>query len=37
MASKTDAPILIKKIKKSHGAAHHASAWKIAYADLRRR
>jgi chemotaxis protein MotB len=34
MAIKTDAPILIKKIKKSHGAAHHASAWKIAYADF---
>ena len=34
MATKTDAPILIKKIKKSHGSAHHASAWKIAYADF---
>jgi chemotaxis protein MotB len=34
MAAKTDAPILIKKIKKSHGGGHHASAWKIAYADF---
>ena len=34
MATKTDAPILIKKIKKSHGGGHHASAWKIAYADF---
>jgi chemotaxis protein MotB len=34
MAAKTDAPILIKKIKKGHGAGHRASAWKIAYADF---
>jgi chemotaxis protein MotB len=34
MAIKNNAPILIKKIKKSHGGGHHASAWKIAYADF---
>jgi chemotaxis protein MotB len=34
MATRTDRPILIKKIKKSHGSGHHGSAWKIAYADF---
>jgi chemotaxis protein MotB len=34
MAIRTDRPILIKKIKKSHGSGHHGSAWKIAYADF---
>jgi chemotaxis protein MotB len=34
MAPRTDAPILIKKIKKGHAHAHHSSAWKIAYADF---
>jgi chemotaxis protein MotB len=34
MVTRTGAPILVKKIKKGHGAAHHASAWKIAYADF---
>jgi chemotaxis protein MotB len=29
-----EAPILIKKVKKSHGHAHHGGAWKVAYADF---
>ncbi len=29
-----EAPILIKKIKKGHGHAHHGGAWKVAYADF---
>ncbi|MBW8732917.1 MAG: OmpA family protein [Asticcacaulis sp.] len=33
MASR-DAPVIIKKIKKSGGAGHHGGAWKVAYADF---
>jgi chemotaxis protein MotB len=33
MASR-DAPVIIKKIKKGGGAAHHGGAWKVAYADF---
>jgi chemotaxis protein MotB len=29
-----EAPILIKKVKKGHGHAHHGGAWKVAYADF---
>ena len=29
-----DPIIIIKKIKKSHGGAHHGGAWKVAYADF---
>src|SRR5947207_6062362 len=29
-----DQPIIIKRIKKSGGAAHHGGAWKVAYADF---
>ena len=29
-----EAPIIIKKIKKVSGAAHHGGAWKVAYADF---
>jgi chemotaxis protein MotB len=29
-----DAPIVIKKVKKSAGHAHHGGAWKVAYADF---
>jgi chemotaxis protein MotB len=29
-----EAPILIKKIKKAGGHAHHGGAWKVAYADF---
>ena len=29
-----EAPIIIKKIKKSSDAAHHGGAWKVAYADF---
>src|SRR3982750_2143183 len=29
-----DAPIILKRIKKSGGAAHHGGAWKVAYADF---
>ncbi|WP_421931330.1 flagellar motor protein MotB [Phenylobacterium sp.] len=29
-----EAPILIKKIKKGGGHAHHGGAWKVAYADF---
>ena len=34
MAYNADAPILIKKIKKVSGHAHHGGAWKVAYADF---
>ncbi|MDB5429650.1 MAG: chemotaxis protein MotB [Caulobacter sp.] len=34
MAAGGEAPILIKKIKKSAGHAHHGGAWKVAYADF---
>jgi chemotaxis protein MotB len=34
MAYNADAPILIKKIKKSVGGGHHGGAWKVAYADF---
>ncbi|MBY0408109.1 MAG: OmpA family protein [Rickettsiales bacterium] len=33
MAENTQAPIIIKKIKKG-GHAHHGGAWKVAYADF---
>src|SRR5690348_17361667 len=29
-----DAPIVIKKVKKVSGHAHHGGAWKVAYADF---
>ncbi|RYF96080.1 MAG: chemotaxis protein MotB, partial [Caulobacteraceae bacterium] len=29
-----EAPILIKKVKKAAGHAHHGGAWKVAYADF---
>jgi len=29
-----DAPILIKRVKKVQGHAHHGGAWKVAYADF---
>ncbi|HEX8233295.1 MAG TPA: flagellar motor protein MotB [Caulobacteraceae bacterium] len=29
-----DAPIIIRKIKKGGGHAHHGGAWKVAYADF---
>lgn len=32
--AKQDRPIIIKKIKKVQGHAHHGGAWKIAYADF---
>jgi chemotaxis protein MotB len=34
MAISGDAPIIVKKIKKAGGAAHHGGAWKVAYADF---
>src|SRR5579883_1729487 len=34
MAKGSNAPLIIKKIKKSKGAAHHGGAWKVAYADF---
>jgi chemotaxis protein MotB len=34
MALGSDSPILIKKIKKVSGHAHHGGAWKVAYADF---
>ena len=30
---KTQAPVIVKKIKKGHGG-HHGGAWKVAYADF---
>ena len=32
--SLSDRPIIIRKIKKSGGHAHHGGAWKVAYADF---
>src|SRR5215475_9345770 len=29
-----DQPIIIKRIKKAGGGAHHGGAWKVAYADF---
>jgi chemotaxis protein MotB len=34
MASASDAPIVIKKVKKVVGGGHHGGAWKVAYADF---
>ena len=34
MGYNADAPILIKKVKKSGGHGHHGGAWKVAYADF---
>ncbi len=34
MALGADAPIVIKKVKKGGGHAHHGGAWKVAYADF---
>ncbi len=34
MSAKSNAPIIIKKVKKSGGDAHHGGAWKVAYADF---
>ena len=34
MASASDAPIVIKKVKKVIGGGHHGGAWKVAYADF---
>jgi chemotaxis protein MotB len=30
----SEAPIIIKKVKKGGGEAHHGGAWKVAYADF---
>ena len=29
-----ETPIIIKKVKKSHGGGHHGGSWKVAYADF---
>jgi len=34
MALSSDAPVLIKKVKKVSGGGHHGGAWKVAYADF---
>jgi chemotaxis protein MotB len=34
MAKGSNAPLIIKKIKRSKGEAHHGGAWKVAYADF---
>jgi chemotaxis protein MotB len=34
MAISGEAPIIIKKVKKGGGEAHHGGAWKVAYADF---
>ena len=34
MALSSDAPIMIKKVKKVVGGGHHGGAWKVAYADF---
>ncbi|HXP76413.1 MAG TPA: flagellar motor protein MotB [Stellaceae bacterium] len=34
MAKGSNVPLIIKKVKKSRGEAHHGGAWKVAYADF---
>src|SRR5712692_4716297 len=34
MAKGSNAPLIIKKIKRSKGEAHHGGAWNVAYADF---
>src|ERR1700730_19273854 len=34
MSKGSNQPLIIKKVKKSKGAAHHGGAWKVAYADF---
>ncbi len=34
MSAQTNAPIIIKKVKKVSGGGHHGGAWKVAYADF---
>src|SRR5579862_2475622 len=34
MAKGSNVPLIIKKVKKSKGEAHHGGAWKVAYADF---
>ncbi|MAM61870.1 flagellar motor protein MotB [Maritimibacter sp. UBA3975] len=34
MSAQANAPIIIKKVKKSGGEGHHGGAWKVAYADF---
>lgn len=34
MSAQGNAPIIIKKVKKSGDAGHHGGAWKVAYADF---
>ncbi|MBV7380422.1 flagellar motor protein MotB [Maritimibacter dapengensis] len=34
MSAQANAPIIIKKVKKSGGDGHHGGAWKVAYADF---
>ncbi len=34
MALRSEAPIVIKKVKKGGGHGHHGGAWKVAYADF---
>lgn len=34
MTAQTNAPIIIKRVKKVVGGAHHGGAWKVAYADF---
>lgn len=34
MAAQSNAPIIIKKVKKVVGGGHHGGAWKVAYADF---
>ncbi|HHD78961.1 MAG TPA: chemotaxis protein MotB, partial [Epsilonproteobacteria bacterium] len=34
MSAQSNAPIIIKKVKKVSGGGHHGGAWKVAYADF---
>ncbi|WP_289043098.1 flagellar motor protein MotB [uncultured Aliiroseovarius sp.] len=34
MSAKTNAPVIIKRVKKVSGGGHHGGAWKVAYADF---
>lgn len=34
MSAQSNAPVIIKKVKKVSGGGHHGGAWKVAYADF---
>src|SRR3972149_8927752 len=34
MSNNEQPPVIIKKVKRGHGHAHHGGAWRVAYADF---